>query len=354
MKMGIVGLPQSGKTTIFNAITGSSADVGTFGSQKAANLALIKVPDERVDVLAEIYEAERKTYTEISFIDVAPSDAECDRNVGFDAHSLSLLRATDGLTAVVRAFENPAIPPGHGSVDPVRDLDELTAELILADMLVVENRMKKLAKDHMKSVEWNVLERCKVALESEQPLRDIALNDQEKQLVSPFSFLTLKPMLVLANISEADIGKPDPADLESYCAEHSLELLALCGELEMEISEIPADERVEFLREMGIEEPAHVRFVQAAYSGLGLITFITAGKPEARAWAIAKGSSAVEAAGKVHTDMARGFIRAEIVTYDDFVAAGSLAEAKHQGTVRVEGKERVVNDGDIILFLFNV
>jgi len=354
MKMGIVGLPQSGKTTIFNAITGSSADVGTYGSQKEANLAVIKVHDERVDFLAEVYRPERKTYVEISFIDVAPSDAESDRNVGFDAHGLAMLRTADGLTAVVRAFEDPAVPPRHGIVDPGRDLDELAAELILADMIVIEKRLDKLVKEHTKSLERDVLERCKATLDSEQPLRDIALSDQERQFVSPFAFLTLKPMLVLANISETDIGKPDPAGLETYCAEHDLELLAMCGALEMEISEIPPDERAEFLREMGIEQSAHDRYVRAAYSGLGLITFITVGSKDVHAWAVPEGTTAVEAAGKVHTDMARGFIRAEVVAYDDFAAAGTMAEAKHRGKVRIEGKEHVVHDGDIIFFRFNV
>ncbi len=354
MKMGIIGLPQSGKTTIFNAITGSSADVGTYGSHKDANLAVIKVHDTRVDFLADVYKPERKTYAEISFMDVAPSESAADRAAGFDAHTLALLRTADGLTAVVRAFESPAVPPPHGCVDACRDLNELSAELILADMIVLEKRLSKLQKEHAKSLEREVLERCKQALDAELPLRDLGLTQQEKHIVSPFAFLTLKPMLVVANISETDLGQDDPGGLAAYCAERDLELLTMCGALEMELAEMPTGDRDEFLRDMGLEEPAHERYIRAAYRGLGLVTFVTVGDKDVHAWAVNQGTVAVEAAGKVHTDMARGFIRAEVVSYDEFAAAGSMAQAKHLGKVRLEGKDYIVRDGDIIFFRFNV
>jgi len=347
-------MPRSGKTTIFNAITGSTAEVGTYGIGREANLAVIQVHDERVDFLAKTYEPERKTYAEISFIDIAPTEGETEKHLRFDAHSLSLLRTADGLTAVVRAFENPAVPPLHGVVDPRRDLDDLTSELILADMIVLEKRLDKLVKDHTQSVEREVLERCKAALDSEQPLRDISLSSQERQLVSPFAFLTLKPMLVLANISESDLGKVDPAGLEPFCTNHDLELLDMCGALEMEISEMSPDDRDEFIVEMGLEEPIRERYIRAAFHGLGLITFLTVGAKDVHAWAVTEGTTAVEAAGKVHTDMARGFIRAEVVAFDDFAAAGDMTEAKHLGKTRLEGKDYVVQDGDIILYRFNV
>jgi len=354
MKMGIIGLPRSGKTAIFNAITGSSADVGTYSGKKDANVAAIKVRDTRVDFLTDVYKPERKTYAEVSFVDVAPSEAAADRRVGFDAHSLALLRATDGLTAVVREFENAAVPPLHGSVDPRRDLRDLTAELILADMLVLEKRLDKLVKEHSKSLEREVIERCKAALEDEQPVRDIGLSVQEQQLVSPFALFTLKPWLVLANISESDIGRDDPAGLEPYCTEHAVERLDMSGELEMEIARMEPDDRDEFLRDLGFDEPAHQRYVRAAYRALGLITFLTVGAKDVHAWPVVRGTTAIEAAGKVHTDMARGFIRAEVVAYDEFAASGTMAEAKHLGKVRLEGKDYLVQDGDIILFRFNV
>jgi len=354
MKMGIIGLPHSGKTTIFNAVTCSSADVGSYSGKKDANLAVIKVHDSRVDFLAEVYKPERQTYAEVSFVDVAPSEAAADRQVGFDPHSLALLRATDGLTAVVRAFENPAVPPLHGSVDPRRDLEELNAELILADMIVLEQRLDKLVKEHSKSLERKVIERCKTALDNEQPVRDIGLSVQERQLVSPFALFTLKPWMVLANISESDIGQEDPAGLGPYCAEHGIELFDMSGKLEMEIAQMAPEDRDEFLSDLGFDQPVHQRYVHAAYRALGLITFLTVGSKDVHAWPVVQGTTAIEAAGKVHTDMARGFIRAEVVTYDEFARAGSMAEAKQIGKVRLEGKDYIVQDGDIILFRFNV
>ncbi|MCD6288727.1 MAG: redox-regulated ATPase YchF [Candidatus Hydrogenedentes bacterium] len=355
MKMGIIGLPLSGKTTVFNAVTGSSAAVGSYTGKKEANLASIKVTDERVDFLTGIYNPKRVTYAEMSFMDVAASESATERGVGFDADSLTLLRTADGLTGVVRAFDNPAVPLPPGGVDPRRDLENLIAELIVADLIVIEKRIARLVKErNTKTLEFALLERCKEALENEIPLRDLDMTVQERVLISPYSLLTLKPMLVVINISETDVGQAVDPELDKFCADRNLDMFTICGAIEMEIGEMEPDDRIEFLRDMGLDEPANERYVRAAYSALGLISFLTVGPTDVRAWPIRRGATALEAAGKIHSDIERGFIRAEVVAYDDFVEAGDMNEAKHRGKLRLEGKEYIVQDGDIMLFRFNV
>jgi GTP-binding protein YchF len=352
MKIGIIGFARSGKTTVFNALSGAHAAVGAFGSRDA-NVAVIKVPDSRVDRLSEIHKPKKKTYAEVQFIDVAPSES-AGENRAIDTGALALLKNADALVHVVRAFTNEEVMHPAGSVDPVRDGKALEQELQLGDFIVIDKRIERLEKEHHKGPELDVLKQCRDHLEKGNSLRSLALSAQEENEMAGFGLLSRKPLMLLGNYGEESIGKPDPAGLAAYAAEQEQTLVELCGKMELEVAELPEEERQAFREDLGLGEESRTQFLQAAYDKLGLMSFLTAGEPEVRAWTIRKNTRAVDAAGVIHSDIARGFIRAEIVNYDDFMAAGSMAKAKEQGHVRLEGKEYIMRDGDIVLFRFNV
>lgn len=352
MKVGMIGFTRSGKTTVFNAITGASAEVGAYGSREA-NLAVIKVPDARVDKLSEIFKPKKKTYAEFEFIDIAPAEG-ADSDKTLDNAALNLLKNADALVHVVRTFEDENVMHPLESVNPARDVKALEDELQITDFIIIEKRIERLEKERRKDQEYDLLIRCKAHLEEGKPLRTLDMNPQEETLLRSFTFLSQKPMMLLGNYGDDVIGNDDPAHLNDVADQLGLKLIGFCGALEMEVSQLPHEEQAAFREELGLGEESRVRFIQFAYEMLGLMSFLTAGEPEVRAWTIRKGTHAVDAAGVIHSDIKRGFIRAETVAYDDFIEAGSMAKAKEKGKVRLEGKEYIVKDGDMLLFRFNV
>jgi ribosome-binding ATPase len=352
MKVGIIGFARSGKTTIFNALTGSAAEVGAYGSRDA-NVAVIKVPDERVDRLAEIYQPKKKTYAEFEFVDIAPNESGGEEKA-LNETALNLLKNTDALAHVIRAFKNASVMHPLERIDPVKDAAMLEEELQICDLIIIERRLERLAKEGRKDREVDLLNRCREHIEAGNPLRTLEMGDQEKGMLAGYTFLSQKPLLLLVNYGDAQIGEADPGGLQAWADEKGLALIALCGAMEMEIAELPPEEQQEFRDDLGLGGESRTRFIHAAYDMLGLMSFLTAGAPEVHSWTIPKGTKAVNAAGVIHSDIQRGFIRAETVACDDFMAAGSMAKAKEAGKVRLEGKEYIVKDGDIILFRFNV
>ncbi|HOT50800.1 MAG TPA: redox-regulated ATPase YchF [Candidatus Hydrogenedentes bacterium] len=352
MKIGIIGLARSGKTTLFNALSGAHAAVGAFGSRDA-NVAVIKVPDARVDRLAALVKPKKTTYAEIQFIDIAPNEAMGEKKV-LDSAALTHLKNTDALVHVVRAFKNEDVMHPAGSVDPVRDARMLEEELQLTDLIVIEKRIERIEKEHKKGPEHDLLVRCRAHIEGGAPLRTLSLDPHEVHDLAGFCFLSQKPLMLLGNYGEESIGTPDPSGLQAFATEHQIPLIDLCGEMEFEVAQLPESERQAFRDDLGLGEESRTRFIQAAYDMLGLMSFLTAGEPEVRAWTIRKGTKAVDAAGVIHSDIQRGFIRAEIVGFDHFMQAGSMAKAREQGHMRLEGKEYIFQDGDIVLFRFNV
>lgn len=352
MKTGIIGFARSGKTTIFNALTGAHAAVGAFGSRDA-NLSVIKVPDERVDRLSEIYKPKKITYAECQFIDIAPNEA-AGEDKALDSAALTTLKNTDALVHVVRAFEAEEVLHPLGDVNPARDARALEEELQLCDLIVVEKRLERLHKENKKGQELDLLVRCKEQLEAGKPLRTLGFDAQEERALAGFCFLSLKPLLLVGNYGEDGIGQDDPARLRAAAADLGLRHIEFCGAMEMEVTQLPPEERASFREELGLGEESRTLFLQTAYDLLGLMSFLTAGEPEVRAWTVRKGSKAVESAGVIHSDIQRGFIRAEVVSYDDFMQHGNMKACRDAGVLRVEGKDYIVADGDIVNFRFNV
>lgn len=350
MKVGIVGFPGSGKTTIFNALTGLRAETGPGGKARE-NTGVIKVPDERVARLAELHQSKKQVLAEMQFVDVAaPPDAQT-RGGGLPSQVLLAMQGCEALVLVLRGFANPML---EAAPDPTRELSAFLAELILSDLGPLENRRERIRKETGKDRERALLDKCIDHLEAERPMRALTLENSETTLLSGFGLLTAKPVLVLLNQEEADFagGLRGPAAATAEAAE--LELMAISGKLEMDIAELPPEEQGEYLEALGISASARDRFVQRAYALLDLISFLTTGEDESRAWPITRGTTALKAAGKVHSDIARGFIRAETIAYDDLLALGSEKKARDAGKMRAEGKEYVVHDGDVINFRFNV
>lgn len=352
MKVGLVGFAGSGKTTVFNALTGLHKETGVFADRGRLNIGAIKVPDSRIDRLADIYHPKRKVFTEISFADfVGQPQTEGKGASTLDAKTLAEMREMDALVIVVRDFESPLLAE---SPDPQRDLVNFTTELILTDLGPVENRLARLKKEAGSAQEKELLERCKSALELETPIRDIGLDREQQRALSGFQFLTAKPALVLINADESKAGAPAGESLARWLEEKRLPFLSLSGKIEAEISELASEEQADFLKDLGISEPARTRFIHEVYLLCDLVSFLTAGEDECRAWTIARGTVAQKAAGRIHSDIERGFIRAEVVAFDDFIKLGSEAKCREAGKLRLEGKEYVVADGDIINFRFNV
>lgn len=352
MKVGIIGMARSGKTTVFNALTGASAAVGAYGAREA-NVATLKVPDERVDKLAEIHSPKKITYAEFQFVDIAPNEVAGDEKA-IDAAALNQLKTVDALVHIARAFENDQVMHPLGDVDPARDCARLEEEFQLDDLIIIEKRIERLEKENRKEMEYNVLLRCREAVEAGVPIRNLEFTPQEEREIVGFCFLSQKPLMLLGNYGEEQIGEEDPSKLKAYANEHNLTLVELCGMMELEVAELPDEERAEFREDLGLGEESRTQFLSSAYEKLGLMSFLTAGEPEVRAWTIPKNTKAFDAAAVIHSDIQRGFIRCETVAYDDFIAAGSMTAAKEKGTVRLEGKEYIMQDGDIVLFRFNV
>lgn len=352
MKAGILGFARSGKTTLFNALTGANAAVGAYGNREA-NVAVIKVPDERVEALSQIFNPKKKTFAEIEFVDIAPNESGEDQKA-LDAAALRALKTTDALVHVVRAFDNDAVMHPLGGVNAARDAETMDEELKLSDLLIIEKRIERLEKERRKDQEYDLMCRCRGHIESGAPLRTLTFTPREMELLVGFAFLSQKPLMLVGNYGESAIGGENPAGLRAYAEAQGLMLIDLCGAMEMEIAQLPEEDRAEFRESLGLGEESKARFIKAAYDMLGLMSFLTMGPDEVRAWTIFKNTPAVESAAAIHSDIKRGFIRAEIVSYEDFIALGTLVKAKEQGKLRLEGKEYIVQDGDIINFRFNV
>lgn len=366
MKVGIIGLPATGKTTLFNALTHGEAPTAEFGAKRAeANIGTIAVPDARFDHIVRVCKPKKVSPAHIEVIDgAAPIGVEAQKSFGTDF--FTGIRAVDALIHVVRAFESPTLPVPEGGLNPLRDVRKVNDELMLADLTLVETRLeriekglhgRKVAAGSPQTMERDLMMKIRDQLESEKPLKELDLSNDEVKTIRSFDFLTLKPMIVVANVGEDRIGPGDNpllAGLREYCADEGMELIELAANIEMEVAQLPEAEEKEYLEALGIEEPARNKVVQSAYRALGLLSFFTSGEDEVKAWTVDKGSKAVEAAGKIHSDLARGFIRAEIVAYEDFARSGSWDAAKTAGLMRLETKDYIIKDGDIMVVRFKV
>ncbi len=354
MRLALVGPPQAGKTTLYFAITGQKPDPGRAAAEHIASLT---VPDDRLNYLFEVYKPKKRAPAHLELVDQpGHSLAEAHGQAAF-RKSMDTVRRCDGIVMVVRAFGSDSVAKYRGRIDPKADLEELHTELIFTDLEQVANRIQKLEKSVQKpsktrdeeARELTFMHRIQKALEAEKPVAGEIHNDEERSIASSFGFLTLKPVVVVINVGESEAGRPPP-----FQAQHAQETIALSAEIEAEILQLPDEDRAAFLADLGLAEPASLRLIHACYKGLGLISFLTIGGDEVRAWTIKKGTPAIEAAGKVHTDMQRGFIKAEVVSFVDLRAHKDFKGAKNAGKARLEPKHYVVQDGDVIDFRFNV
>jgi hypothetical protein len=345
MKIGLVGLPGCGKSTVFGALTGIAVETGYGSRSDKANIGVVKVPDERVDALARLYDPKKITYAEVVFRDLAGGhDGALDRTV------LNSMREVDALCQVLRAFPDAA----GDAADPLGELRELETECILADLQVVEARVDRLRRDRSDPNVLALLERVQATLEAEGPLRTMEFTEDERRSISGYAFLTLKPLLLALNVAEDRVAEPAPEEIANAAAQRGLGLVVLSAGVEMDIAQMDPDDQREFVSELGLDEPARARFIRAAFELIDLISMLTAGPDECRAWPVARGISAPKAAGKIHSDIERGFIRAEVIDWADLVRLGSEAKCREAGVARVEGKDYVVQDGDVVHFRFNV
>jgi GTP-binding protein YchF len=365
MQLGIIGLARSGKTTVFNAVTRGAAQVGAYSASTQPNVGVVNVPDPRVDRLAEIYHPKKTTYATIQYVDFPAAGESFGKGEGPAGKFINELGRMDALIHVVRAFEDETVPHPDVTIDPDRDIATMDLELAFADLAIIEKRLQRMETEirSMKAGERDalvrlrdLLTRLKAGLEAETPIREQGLTDEDWKALEGSQFLTARPLLVVVNIGEADLPRRQALE-EEYRARYrhpGRDVAAFCGKFEMELNELGDDEAAEFRESAGVTESGMAEAIRLSYALLGLISFLTAGPDECRAWTVAAGSTAPEAAGKIHTDLKRGFIRAEVIRFDDLVACGSEAEARKRGLLRTEGKQYIVQDGDVLHILFNV
>ncbi len=365
MKLGIVGLPNVGKSTLFNSLTKAGADVANYPFCTIdPNVGIVPVPDERIRLLGDMYHSKKVTPAVIEFVDIAGLVKGASKGEGLGNQFLANIRETDAIVHVVRCFEDENVTHVDGTVDPLRDIETINMELIFADLEVLERRISKVARtarmDKEAAKELALLNRVKDLLENGKPASALEVEDEEEEkLLRGFSLLTAKPVIYACNVSEDDLADDGAsnagvAKVREYAAENGSEVFVICAKIEAEISELDEEDKKVFLEDLGLSESGLDKLVKASYSTLGLMSFLTAGEDETRAWTIKIGTKAPQAAGKIHTDFERGFIKAEVVNYEVLLREGSLAAAREKGLVGMQGKDYVVKDGDVILFRFNV
>jgi len=355
MQLGIIGLPQSGKTTIFNTLTHGDQPTDAAVGRMEVHIAVIDVPDERVDRLSEMFNPKKTVYAKVTYADIAGLGSAADKGE-ISGQLLNQLTQMDGFIEVVHCFESPLVPHVLGIVDPARDIQLMDEELLLNDQIMVERKLERLAEEHKKGGgrekgvidrEITLFEKLQDALSTSVPLRDIQLTAEEEKMLSGFGFLSRKPLLILLNLVE---GQAHP---EIQYDHQRSQVVSLQGKLEMDLGQLSDEDAALFMHEYGIEELGLSRMIRSSYELLGLLSFFTVGEDEVRAWTVRRGALAPEAAGEVHTDLQKGFIRAEVITYDELMEAGSMAEGRSKGKLRLEGKQYPVQDGDIISIRFS-
>lgn len=363
MKLGIVGLPNVGKSTLFNSITKAGAECANYPfCTIEPNVGVVPVPDERLDILTKMYNPQKTTHAVIEFVDIAGLVKGASKGEGLGNKFLSHIRETDAIVQVVRCFEDTNVVHVDGSVDPIRDIETINLELIFADIETVHKRLdkarKNLKSDKKYQEEIDLLEKIKENLENGISARVIDFNEDEKVLVKEMFLLTTKPILYITNVSEEQLEDSENDEMvkkvKEYASKENAEVIPLCVKMEEELSGLEDEDKKEMLEAYGLEESGLDKVIKKSYDLLGLMSFLTAGEPEVRAWTIKKGTKAPDAAGKIHSDIQRGFIKAEVVSYADLIKEGSMVAAKEKGLVRSEGKEYIMQDGDIVLFKFNV